>query len=112
MNQKPEREGRTEGVCASWGGGRFAGSGWDRGDWNERESDLRLVIADRQVAITWGEMYIETGISTMENETRSLADKNSFWIAGNGTLFKERNRRRGVDSEKNESGRTGAPLLS
>jgi len=39
-----------------------------------------------------------------------VVDKSSFGNVGNGMAFKTRNRRRGADPPKNESGRTGTIL--
>jgi hypothetical protein len=60
---------------------------------------------ERQVAIASGEMCPERGIPTSQRLTRSVGDDSSFGNPGNGTAIKARNRRRGADPPKNESGR-------
>src|SRR6266850_3046628 len=53
-------------------------------------------------------MYPEWGISQRYRVTRSVVDKSSFPIPGNGMPLKEIVRRRGADPPKNESGSTAA----
>jgi hypothetical protein len=61
LKAKYPRMGRTERV--EGGGRRLAWSGQDRGDWNLREKEERLVNVERAVTIVSGEMYPEWGIS-------------------------------------------------
>jgi hypothetical protein len=105
LNSSSVRAGRTNRV----GGGRdrVSGSGRDRGERNRRRRSSSLVMAAREVAISSGEKYPESGMFQRLSETSRWADKSSFGIDGNGILFNLSLRRRGADPPKNDSGRTG-----
>jgi hypothetical protein len=98
--------GRTTRV--SGGGCRVSLTARDRGDRNRRPSLSSLVDVDRLATIASGEIYPELGISQRCRVTRSVVDKSSFPIPGNGMPSNRILRRRGVDPPKNESGSTGA----
>src|SRR6266850_4154808 len=55
-----------------------------------------------------GEMYPEWGILERERVTRSVVDKSSFPIPGNGMPLNRITCRHGADPPKNESGSTSA----
>jgi len=81
----------------AWAGREVEGSRIQR--------DSSLVMDVRVVAIVWGEIHPNSGISTRASETRPLVDKSIFGINGNENLVKLSVRRRGADPPRNESGR-------
>ena len=100
------RAGRTKRACGD--GCRCSRSARVRGDRNQRPSPSSLVNVDRVATIASGEINPEWGISKRERLTRSVVDKSSFPIPGNGMPSNQVVRRLGADPPKNESGSTGA----
>ncbi len=100
------RSGRIERVI---GGGRWLSlSGRDREDENPRERVSRLVNRERHVAIASGEMYPEGGMPESSSRTRQVADKSNFGNPENKVQSNVKDRRRGADPPRNESGMTGS----